>query len=85
MIEILVIVALCGLIGWQEYQNRKERNKLINVIISKNAQEVRDLGIADQTRISIDTKKAEEPDVVSESEASQEEWDKAIGKEVENL
>jgi hypothetical protein len=85
MIEILVIVALCALIGWQEYQNRKERNKLINVIISKNAQEVRDLGIADQTRISIDTKKAEEPDVVSESEASQEEWDKAIGKEVENL
>ena len=80
MIDIIlsvVIVALCVLIGWQEYQNRKEKNHLINIIISKNTQEVRDLDIAGQTKIKVETKSLE-PDFVAESELTDEEFSKAI-------
>jgi predicted negative regulator of RcsB-dependent stress response len=76
-IEVLVIIALCTLIGWQEYQNRKEKQRLINIIISKNTQELRDLEIADQTKIKVDTK-AKPEEFIPEADLTDKEFDKLI-------
>ena len=46
MIELIlfaVIVVLCVLIAFMEYQNRKERAKFLNALIAKNAQEMQGL------------------------------------------
>jgi hypothetical protein len=80
MIELFVIVALVALLGWQEYQNRLERAKFLNMIKSKNAQEARDLDIADKTKIKIDSKPImPESDFIPESELTDEEFDRLNG------
>lgn len=43
MIEIVVILALVLLLAWEHYQNRLERNKLMNALISKNSYELANL------------------------------------------
>lgn len=77
VILLAVIVALCVLIGWQEYQNRKEKNRLINVIISKNNQELRDLDIASQTKIKVETKPVNE-EFIPEPDLTDEEFNEVI-------
>jgi hypothetical protein len=77
MIDAVVIIALCGLIGWQEYQNRKEKQRLINIIISKNNQELRDIEIADQTQIKVKTE-PKPSDLVPEQDLTDQEFDKMI-------
>ena len=42
------------MLGWEKYQNRLERAKLINAILGKNAQEIASMDLADKTKI--DTK-----------------------------
>lgn len=51
MIELGVIVALVALLGWEKYQNRKERAKMLNAIISKDNQEMVNLELADKTEV----------------------------------
>lgn len=76
MIELGVIIALVGLLGWQEYQNRKERAKLFNAIMSKNNQEFKELELTDRTQIKV--KPSEEmPDLVPTDSLSDEDWEKA--------
>ena len=76
----LVIVALCGLIGWIDYNNRKERQKLIQAIMSKTAQDLKDFELAD--KISFESPKM--PDIPPEfeevNELSDEDFDKHIIK-----
>jgi hypothetical protein len=75
MIEIillLVILTLCGLIGWMEYQNRKERSKLFNAILSKNVNDFKDLEIADKTHIDI--KPLKNPDTIPMEGLTDEDW-----------
>jgi len=74
---VLVIIALVALIGWQEYNNRKERAKLVNAIIGKNAQEVASLDLADKTEI---TSKTVKPDIIPMENMSDDEWEKALKK-----
>jgi len=47
----IIIIGLIGLIAWEKYQGRKERAKLINALIGKNAQEIASLELADNTKI----------------------------------
>ena len=51
MIEVIVILALLALIGWEKYQNRIERAKYLNAILGKNVQEIASLNLADKTKI----------------------------------
>ena len=79
MIELGVIVALVALIGWQEYQNRKERNKLINALMAKDAKELSDLEFVD--RIIPEPKVERPPDLIPVSDLSDDEFEKYIAKE----
>lgn len=51
---LLVIVALCGLIGWQDFNNRKERKVFINAIKSKTAQDYKDMELLDKVEPKVE-------------------------------
>lgn len=79
MIEItltLVILILCGLLGWQDYNNRKERKSLLNMLVSKNATDFANLELADKTKIEV--KPEQKQDLVDMSQLSDDDWEKAI-------
>lgn len=71
-----VIFILCGLLGWKERENRLEKNKLINALLAKNAQDMVNLDLADKTQIKTQVEK--ESDLVSTDSLSQEDWEKAV-------
>lgn len=79
--EVITIIALLGLLGWEKYQNRLERNKYLNAILSKDAQEMANLDMADKTKIEVkDSPKSEFPDLIPEEELNQEDFDKFVLK-----
>lgn len=51
MIEVITIIALLALLGWEKYQNRIERAKYLNAILGKNVHEIASLNLADKTKI----------------------------------
>ena len=77
-ILVVVILALIGLIGWQEYQNRKERAKMLNAIMGKNAQEIASLDLADKTDIKAKTQT--KSDIVPLENLPEDEFEKIIKK-----
>jgi predicted negative regulator of RcsB-dependent stress response len=78
MIELFVIIALVILIGWQEWNNRKERAKLFNAILGKNVQEIASLDLADKTVIKANTDK---PEITPFENMSDEDFGKVIEKQ----
>jgi predicted negative regulator of RcsB-dependent stress response len=76
MIEVFVIIALVALLGWQEWNNRKERAKMLNAIVGKNAGEIASLDLADKTEITAKTEP--KPDVVEMTNLPDEDFDKII-------
>lgn len=77
LILLAVIIGLLAVIAYQEHSNRLERSKMINAIIAKSSIEMRDLEIADKTKIEI--KQENKPsEFVSTDQMSSEEWDKYI-------
>jgi len=76
MIELGIITLLVGFMAWREYNYRKENAKLINALISKNAQEARDLEIADKTKIEFNTE-PDIPDLVPTDQLNDEDWYKS--------
>lgn len=76
-ILLLVILVLCGLLGWKEREARLERSKLINALLAKNAQEMVNLDLADKTQIKVDPP-LKEPDFIPPENLSQEDWEKAV-------
>ena len=79
MIEIFTIIALVVLLGWQEYQNRKERAKMLNAIIGKNTQEIASLDLADKTDIKAKTET--KSDIIPMENLPDDEFSKIIKKE----
>ena len=73
MIELGIVIVLAGLMAWREYNYRKENAKLINALISKTAQEARDLELADKTTIKIKQNKTKE-DLVPVDQLTDKEW-----------
>ena len=53
MLSEFIIVVLLIALGVQEYLNRRERKDLINRIIAKSLQDVKDLELAEKTKIKI--------------------------------
>lgn len=82
MIELGVIVVLAILLGFQEWQNRKERAKFINVLISKNAAELASLEFVDKVNPK-DTKPIEDP-LVATADMSDDEFEKYIQEQLQN-
>ena len=80
MIEIVLVIVIFGLLvllGWREWNDRKERSKLINAIIAKNAIEAANLDLADKTEIKVKPDNQESP-YVSMENLSDEEFKKAV-------
>lgn len=50
---VVVILALCGLIAWMEYNNRVERSKFLNAVIAKDTNDMVNLEFTDKTKIDI--------------------------------
>lgn len=64
-----------GLIGWQDYQNRKERKSLLNMLKSKDATDFANLELADKAKIEV---KPEEPDLVPLDELDEKEYEEKV-------
>ena len=77
LILLGVILLLCGLLGWKEREGRLERNKLINALLAKNAQEMVNLDLADKTQIKAQVPQ-KEPDLSPIENVSQEDFEKAV-------
>ena len=70
-----VILILCGLLGWKEREGRLERNKLINALLAKNANEMANLDLADKTQIKTEVPQRES-DFIPPENLSQKDWEK---------
>ena len=82
MIEIIltvVIIALLAYIAWSDFLNRREREKTTNALLSRNAQEFRDLELTDKVKPI--TPITPEPDLIPESELSDTDFYERVEKE----
>lgn len=78
---VLVIFGLCGLIGFLEYENRKERAKLVNAIMAKNNQEMVNLTLADHTKVEPVRSSTPPDDLIPTDELSDEMFEKMIAEQ----
>ena len=60
MTELVIVIVLCGLMGWIEYNNRKERGKYLNALMSRTNQEFVNAELADKTKVEVKSKKEDE-------------------------
>jgi len=67
-------------LGFVEYENRKERAKMLNLIVARNAQEAATLTFADQTKI-VAEKPTSNPDYLHVEEADEDQFQKMIDEE----
>lgn len=79
MTDIFVILILCVLLGYKDYQARKERKELINALIARNATELGNLTVAEKVKPQI-AKNDEElnPDLIPVGDLTDEEFEKYI-------
>lgn len=86
VILFLVIVALGSLIAWDRHENRKERQKLIQAIMSKSAADMVNFEMADKVeKITPNQPLINPDDYTAESELSDKEFDKyVLNKEEDN-
>ena len=77
----LIILALLGLLAWQDYNGRKERAKLINALVAKTVNEFRDLELTEKVK-PITPPIVKEPDLIHESEISDEKFEEMIKREI---
>ena len=77
---VIVIALLCGLLAFEKYQSGKERNKLVNALISKTPEQLAMLETVDKTKPA---KQMERPlDLIPEDSLSQEQFEELIKKEI---
>lgn len=82
-ILFLVIVAQCGLISWLEYNNRKERQKLIQAIMSRSASDLANFEFVDKIKSVEPNPIVDNSDLINISDLTDEEFQKnVIDKEV---
>jgi len=80
MTEILLtIIILVSFVyhAWYSHETNKEKKQLVDAIIAKSATELRDLRIAENTKIKVDNKQ-ELPDMVSTDTLDDDELLKAV-------
>ena len=75
---IIVVIALCGLIGWIDYNNRRERKHLVNALMAKNSAELRDLDFVDQVGPTLKTEPTTTSNLVPVDQLSDEEFEEQI-------
>ncbi len=78
---LIAIGELVAFVGYV-YLSNEEKKKLINAVLSKNAQEFTNLTFADQTKIEPDIKS--NPDLMPIENLDDEAFDKHIQEELNN-
>ena len=74
----LVIAALLGLMAWERHETKKEQAKFINALISKSAEQYRDLELTDKVK-PIETPKVNTPpEFIPESDLTDEQFKEQI-------
>lgn len=76
IILTLVIISLVSLVAWLDYNNRKERSKLVNLIASKSVEEAVALTQADKPA----PKSSPNSDLVSLGDLDDETFNKVISQ-----
>ena len=76
-----IVLAILGYHAYYVKEVNKEKSKLINALISKNAVELRDLELTEKVK-PIETAVDKPPDLVPESDITDKEFDKAIKEEI---
>lgn len=74
---VLTIFFLCGLNAYQLYQSKKERDRLVNALLSRTPQEFKQLETPpakEREAVAV----SPQPDLVSMDELSQEDWNKVV-------
>lgn len=79
-ILFLVIAVLAGLLGFEKYENRKERNKFIQAIMSKTAQDLKDFELADKIKFDVPTQ-PEYPDMTAVEDLNEKDFTKHVLEE----
>lgn len=81
MIELGIIIALLAYIGWKEYSSRKERENLMDIIASKDAEDLSKIRLAKQTKIEVGPEP--EPDLmpIDDMDVDSEEFEKVMEEE----
>ena len=82
IVLLIVILALTGLIGWFDWNSRKERKSYFNAIVAKDIEDLAKLEMADKIQVKIEKPKVEEPDLVPSTEISDKEFKESIEKEL---
>lgn len=77
----VVIVALIGFIAYEKYEMRKERNKYINALLSKDAVQLRDLEFVDKIKLP---KEEPKDNLVAAEEMTDQEFTEHIREAVNN-
>lgn len=83
MIDIVllaVISALVTLVAYKDKVAKEERDKLVNALLAKNAQELRDLQIAD--KVKVEPTQPEKPDLIPTDTLTDEEWEQKIANDI---
>ena len=75
MVLIGVIVLLCGLLVWEKREGRLEKNKLINALLAKNAQDLASLDLIDKTEVKQVEK---QPDLIPAEDLNDKEFKEVI-------
>lgn len=76
---VVLNIVLSGLLVWEKYQNRLERSKFINALISKTTGEMVSLEIADKRKPEPEPKKKGE--IYPVENMPEDEFDKFIDRE----
>ena len=78
----VVIVALIFFIAYERYEMRKERNKYINALLSKDAAQLRDLEFVD--KLKLPKEEAPKDNLVAAEEMTDDEFTQHIREAVNN-
>ena len=73
----LMFIALIGAFAYYVRETNQEKSKLINALVAKNPEQLRDLTLADKV-VKIKQQPLTPPDLVPENALSHEEWLSAI-------
>ena len=83
LVLAFVVVMLLVYIAWSAYEAKLERKQLINAILAKTPEQLRDLNLADKVVIQTAPPNTQ-PDLVPINEMSEDDFDTHIKEQLEN-
>lgn len=79
---LIIVLALIGGHFWYVREKNKEVSKLVNALVSRTPEQFRDLELTEKVK-PIETPKVEPPDLIPESDVSDEKFAELIDREIQ--